>query len=134
MTEHFDVGLFNRFKRELQRVLGNIGIWIPVAESEAATGGGGRVKQHVLKLSEEFADAVLHREKTFEVRKNDRGFQKGDEVKFIVVDNLGLYRVHPLEDMAFRITYVLSGWHIDPEYVVFSIIPASPGGAEGGRT
>ena len=24
MTEHFDVGLFNRCKRELQRVLGNI--------------------------------------------------------------------------------------------------------------
>ena len=106
--------------------------WIPVTESEAATGGGGRVKQHVLKLSEEFADAVLHREKTFEVRKNDRGFQKGDEVKFIVVDNLGLYRVHPLEDMAFRITYVLSGWHIDPEYVVFSIVPAALGGGEDG--
>ena len=99
---------------------------------EAATRGGGRVKQHVLKLSEEFADAVLHREKTFEVRKNDRGFQKGDEVKFIVVDNLGLYHVHPREDMAFRITYVLSGWHIDPEYVVFSIVPAALGGGEDG--
>ena len=33
------------------------------------------MKTHDLKLSIEFCDAVLRGEKTFEVRKNDRGFQ-----------------------------------------------------------
>lgn len=41
---------------------------------------------HTLKLNEEFADAVYSGDKNFEVRYNDRGFQKGDEVKFEVTD------------------------------------------------
>jgi ASC-1-like (ASCH) protein len=34
---------------------------------------------HHLKLREEFWDAVINCEKTFEVRYNDRAFQKGDK-------------------------------------------------------
>ena len=41
------------------------------------------MKTHDLKLSIEFCDAVLSGEKTFEVRKNDRGFQTGDLIRFI---------------------------------------------------
>lgn len=36
------------------------------------------MKTHNLKLSIDFCDDVLNREKTFEIRKNDRGFQTGD--------------------------------------------------------
>ena len=40
---------------------------------------------HILKLSEDYIEPVLNREKTFEVRFNDRGFQKGDLIKFTAV-------------------------------------------------
>lgn len=35
------------------------------------------MKTHNLKLSIDFCDAVLSKQKTFEVRKNDRGFSDG---------------------------------------------------------
>ena len=34
--------------------------------------------EHYIKIRQSFADAVYSGEKTFEVRKNDRGYQKGD--------------------------------------------------------
>ena len=33
---------------------------------------------HNIKIRESFAEAVMRGDKTFEVRKNDRGYQKGD--------------------------------------------------------
>lgn len=32
---------------------------------------------HSLKILDDFADAVYMKDKTFETRENDRGFQKG---------------------------------------------------------
>jgi hypothetical protein len=76
------------------------------------------VNHHILKLKEEFWDAVFNGEKTFEVRLNDRGFQKGDTVSFCVLRNHGY--VGDPEGM-FEITYVLNGWGIKEDWVVFSI-------------
>ena len=76
---------------------------------------------HEIKLLETFADAVLDGRKNFEVRENDRGYQRGDTVKFIVVDKAGKRVEHPLETEEFVITYVLSGWEIKDGYVVFGI-------------
>ena len=76
-------------------------------------------RTHEIKLSREFQDAVLSGEKSFEVRYNDRGYQKGDFVKFKVNDRRNVHE--PLDDLLFEITYVLSGWHIEPDYVVFGI-------------
>jgi hypothetical protein len=36
------------------------------------------VSTHVLKVQAPYFEALLSGEKTFEVRKNDRGFQRGD--------------------------------------------------------
>ena len=83
---------------------------------------------HEIKLSREFQEAVLSGEKSFEVRYNDRGYQKGDYVKFKIVDRRNV--VEPLEDKLFEITYVLSGWHIEQDYVVFGIRPVEPGEVE----
>lgn len=76
-------------------------------------------RTHEIKLSRAFQDAVLSGEKSFEVRYNDRGYQKGDFVKFHVTDRR--FVVEPLDGVLFEITYVLSGWHIEQDYVVFGI-------------
>ena len=78
-------------------------------------------KTHHIKIAEEFADAVLSGDKCFEVRENDRGYQKGDRVCFRVVDKFGISLDHPLNHVAYDITYVLSGWGLKEGYVVFGI-------------
>ena len=75
---------------------------------------------HEIKPQKEFADAVLNGEKCFEVRYNDRGYQKGDKVKFKVMNN-SISHYHPLNEQTFEITYVLNGWGIKEDYVVFGI-------------
>ena len=82
------------------------------------------VATHKIKIYEEFADAVLSGDKNFEIRKNDRGYQKGDHVIFDVCDSnsIGVFHIdHPLNGIEFEITYVLNGWHIEQDYVVFGI-------------
>ena len=78
---------------------------------------------HSIKIRESFANAVNTGEKTFEVRKNDRGYQKGDIIKFTVLyDSDGCEMIdHPLSMKKYEITYVLSGWGIEDGYVVFGI-------------
>lgn len=76
---------------------------------------------HELKIMEDFADAVYCGEKTFEVRYNDRGFQKGDLIKFTALDKLKLHTYHPIENLFYEITYVLNGWGIKEDYVVLAI-------------
>ena len=83
---------------------------------------GLNVKLHKIDLSEEFADAVLSGDKSFEVRDNDRGYQKGDLIRFNVVDKYYHESInHPLIRETYLITYVLSGWGIKEGYVVFGI-------------
>lgn len=76
---------------------------------------------HVLKLNSNFATAVFSGIKTFEIRKNDRGFQTGDHILFIVVDDSGRNVDHPLNNVDYEITYVLSGWGIQEGYVALAI-------------
>lgn len=79
--------------------------------------------EHYIKIRQSFADAVYSGEKTFEVRKNDRGYQKGDTVRFTVLKDDENIKVidHPLCKKKYIITYVLSGWGIEEGYVVFGI-------------
>lgn len=88
------------------------------------------MKTHNLKLSIEFCDAVLSGEKTFEVRKNDRGFQTGDLIRFIPTDGTsyrssdGTVREHAKHEISghtYKITYILNGWGIKNGYVVLGI-------------
>lgn len=77
---------------------------------------------HEIKILETFADAVANGEKTFEVRENDRGYQKGDLIHFKVVDKHG-WEIYgqPLSVMVFEITYVLSGWGLKDNWVALAI-------------
>lgn len=76
---------------------------------------------HEIKLDISFCDSVYQGLKTFEVRNNDRGYQKGDLIKFIPVGTSSVLLEHPIKDKIYEITYVLSGWGIKEGYCVFAI-------------
>lgn len=77
---------------------------------------------HCIKIREQYADAVDEGRKNFEVRLNDRGYNAGDTVGFIVYDEYGVpYISHPIDDKTFRITYIHSGLGVEKDYVVFGI-------------
>lgn len=77
---------------------------------------------HNIKLNIEFCDAVYSGEKCFEIRKNDRGYQKGDIITFIAVDKNGFnVYSHPVQDNKYIITYVINGYGLENGYVVFGI-------------
>lgn len=81
---------------------------------------------HEIKLSEEFCKSVENGDKTFEVRLNDRNYCVGDFVKFIPwnqIDNKKSDLFQNLEKIDYKITYVLRGWGIKDEWVVFSFEP-----------
>jgi len=78
------------------------------------------IKLHELKLQKEFCQDVYDGRKTFEVRLNDRGFQRGDFVKFLPMDGSFNFP-HEVQNKLYKITYVLSGWGIKKNYVVFGI-------------
>ena len=80
---------------------------------------------HEIKLRIEFCDAVFTGEKTFEVRRNDRGYQKGDLVHFIPtsLDEYGepVRAAHPIDNRVYEIRYVINGWGLRDGFVVFGI-------------
>ena len=85
------------------------------------------MKTHTLKIRKIYAMSVLYGQKTFEIRENDRDFQVGDHVKFIVVD----------DDMEmtdeYEITYVLKDvpqYGLKKGYCVFTIKKMTQGANE----
>lgn len=76
---------------------------------------------HYIKIKECYADAIMEERKTFEVRINDRGYNSGDYVCFMVFDEGVRKFKHKLDGEVFRITYVHSGLGMQDGYVVFSI-------------
>lgn len=76
---------------------------------------------HEIKLRIEFCDAVLNGIKSFEIRKNDRGYQTGDLIRFIPVDETILTVPHPISKEVFRIMYVLNGLGLQDGYIALAI-------------
>ena len=85
-------------------------------------------KIHEIKLRIEFCDAVLKGIKSFEIRKNDRGYQTGDFIRFIPVDETTVTVPHPISDEQFRIMYILNGWGLQDGYVALAIEKVPKGG------
>ena len=78
--------------------------------------------RHRIKIKESFADAIVGGDKTFEIRYNDRGYQKGDIVAFQCVNGDEVYSLsisHPINHMVFEIDYVLSGYGLKEGFCVF---------------
>ncbi len=78
-------------------------------------------KTHKLKILETFADDVYIGNKNFEIRKNDRGYQKGDTIKFTCVDKQGNTLPHTISEKIYEITYVLNGYGLKNGFVVLGI-------------
>ena len=77
---------------------------------------------HKIEINEPYADAIIDGRKTFEIRRNDRGYNAGDKVEFTVID--GCMRIpHYLNGKVYDITYVHSGLGLENGYVVFGIKP-----------
>ena len=75
-----------------------------------------------MKIQEDYADRIVAGDKLFEVRYNDRGYQKGDLLTFDVKYRDGLSNTsHPLNSQTYEITYVHSGLGLDSNYVVLGI-------------
>lgn len=82
---------------------------------------------HELKCAPDYWDALERGDKNFEVRRDDRGFQKGD---YIVLQKYkigeGFVRCglsNSKQELCFKITYVLTGGQlgIEPGYVVMGL-------------
>ena len=76
------------------------------------------MRVHNLKILNDFAEAVLMGDKTFEIRENDRGYQKGDYIKFQAIDENGTPNRHFINDKLYLITFVMNGWGIKNGSVV----------------
>ena len=74
---------------------------------------------HEIKIQESYYEAVLSGDKTFEIRYNDRGYQKGDMVRLTPVYQSGT-RMPGRKAIEAEVTYV-TGYHQHPDWVVFGI-------------
>ena len=82
---------------------------------------------HNIKILKSFVEPILDCEKTFEIRKNDRGYQRGDYIRFTVLD-APLFESatdqalrQAIEHKTYEITYVLNGFGLERDYVAFGI-------------
>lgn len=83
---------------------------------------------HRLKIEEPYANAVVSGDKNFEVRYDDRGYQKGDIVRFQTVNDKGESVDHMINGAEYIITYALHGFGIKEGWCVFGIKEYFDGG------
>lgn len=83
------------------------------------------MQTHELKCWPAYFDAIERDEKTFEVRRDDRGFQKGDILELRRYDAKNDFYRHNLPTIRRRVLYVLTGgqFGIEPGYVVMGLGP-----------
>lgn len=78
--------------------------------------------QHELKIELPYANAIYRGDRNFEVRYNDRGYQKGDTIVFIPIEENGITCFHhKLYQAQYTITYVHSGLGLKEGYVILGI-------------
>lgn len=96
-------------------------------------------QEHILKTWPNYFDAVKRGEKPFEVRRDDRGFQRGD---ILVLQRTTEKMTHQVDtdyhgkvrhEIRKRITYILTGgqFGIEPGYVVMGLEDLSAGEQRG---
>lgn len=76
---------------------------------------------HYLKTCEDFWQDVKAGIKTFELRRNDRGFQKGDMLNLQRVDRRGYVNYGAEDCILAEVTYVLNGYGLENGFVVMGL-------------
>lgn len=79
---------------------------------------------HTIKSAAPMFESAMVGTKTFEVRKDDRAYQRGDYVNLLAVNDRG--EIDPTIDMLrYRIGFILRGGQFGLEvgYVAFSLLP-----------
>lgn len=77
---------------------------------------------HNIKIYKHFADDILYRQKTFEIRFNDRNYQLGDYLIFQCIDESTKEPIrHTINFQRYRIIYVLSGHGLADGYLALGI-------------
>lgn len=71
---------------------------------------------HKIKIEDDYYDQIIAGDKNFEIRFNDRGYNKGDILIFL--DEYGIERD---EEIKFKIKYVHSGFGMAENFVVLGI-------------
>ena len=104
---------------DLKRIFGQETGYTGVMERQGQQSDG---VVHSLKILCGFADDVLDGNKPFEIRYNDRNYQKDDFIKFSVIDAGGKRLRHSLNNELFKITYVLDGWGLEKGYVALGLV------------
>ncbi len=79
------------------------------------------MKTHLIKILEDHYDLVLAGTKTFEIRLNDRAYQKGDYVEMTPIYRDLKTVMHHRQVLKFKIGDV---YPVDSERVVFSLLKA----------
>lgn len=86
-----------------------------------------RHRKHVLKIAGDAFEDVAARRKNFEVRLNDRLYQRGDEIELLKVD--GTFHPYRQSVLRARIGYVHSGLGMQAtptsNYVVLGLMQVS---------
>jgi hypothetical protein len=79
------------------------------------------VTEHVLKTLPDYWDAVARGDKNFEVRRDDRGFQKGDVLVLRYYEPGNEWKSR--DDIRVRVLWILTGGQlgVEPGYVVMAI-------------
>lgn len=90
---------------------------------------GGRT--HELNVMAPIADAIWNGSKSFDIRKNERGFNAGDLVRYQCTSWEHEPIEHEINHALFRITYVRSGYGMQERFVAFSIEEVDMGDGDG---
>lgn len=80
------------------------------------------MKLHELKIKEDYFNAILKGDKTFELRKNDKNYQVSDLIHFIKTD--GLEYSSGYSKYVYKITYILKDvpeYGLDKDYCILGI-------------
>lgn len=77
--------------------------------------------EHQIKILKNYADRILSGEKDFEVRLNDRDYQKGDTLLFTVIAGEDGVKTIGYSVMKREIKYIHTGLGMKENYVILGL-------------
>lgn len=77
------------------------------------------MKVHELKVFKKYVHPLIMGDKTFEIRKNDRGFQKGDILHMKEIENGS--KEYTGFEMFLKVIYIHQGLGLEDGYVCMSV-------------